>query len=177
MTEPRYRPKKFDELLVYIAEKSKDDPKLGDKKLNKLLYFADMTAYRRTGKPITGAAYQHEEHGPIARPLKKARRSLKGKRLAVKKREYHGYPQTVTVALDDPDPSVFTEEELAIVDEILDAYKDMDGKEMEDIAHQEPGWQMTVDGEAMPYRYALIAREASPRAVKRGKELAKHLGW
>jgi uncharacterized phage-associated protein len=177
MAEPRYSPEKFDELLVYIADRSKDDPRIGDMKLNKLLYFADVTAFRRTGQPITGARYQHEERGPIARALIKAREKMEGTRLRTEKRDYYGYPQRVTVAIDEPDLSKFTKDELVIVDEVLERFKNMSGTDMEDIAHQEPGWQMTGDSEVIPYRFALLAREASPRAVERGKELAKRFGW
>lgn len=177
MPEPRYRPQKFDELVVYIASKTADDEKCGDKKFNKLLYFSDATAYRRTGKPITGAKYQHEEHGPIARAFLKARRSLVGKRVKTVERKYYGFDQTGTVAIDEPNLSVFEPGELEIVDEVIERFKGLDGKEMEQIAHQEPGWQMTGDHEQMPYREMLLVKRASPRAIERGKELAERFGW
>jgi uncharacterized phage-associated protein len=178
MAEPRYQPRKFKELLVYVAAKSRDDPKLGDMKLNKLLYFADVTAFRQRGKPITGARYTHHVHGPLARPLVPARKELvRNDRLKVETRKYYGRDQTYTEAIDQPDPDLFDEGELAIVDEIIEKFKDFDGTDMEDVTHQEPGWQMTSDGEVIPYRATLVARTASPRAVQRGKELAKRFGW
>ncbi|MEP6936295.1 MAG: type II toxin-antitoxin system antitoxin SocA domain-containing protein [Nitrospirota bacterium] len=47
-----------------IAHKGKTDPRLGSVKLNKLLYYADFTAYRNLEKAITGAEYQHLPEGP-----------------------------------------------------------------------------------------------------------------
>ena len=178
MAEPKYERGKFKELLVYVAQRTQGDLKCGDMKLNKLLYFADVTAYRRRGRPITGARYQHQPHGPTAKPLVPARRELvRSGRLDTKKRDYHGREQLSTEALDDPDTSLFEKDELAIIDEVLDKFKDLDGTELEQVAHQEPGWQMTSDGEVIPYRSTLLARTASPRAVARGNELAKFLGW
>ena len=178
MAEPRYRGDKFKELLVYVASKTADDPKLGDMKLNKLLYFADVTAYRRRGEPITGAKYHHQAHGPLAKPLLLARDELVRKdRLKIAYRDYHGHRQRVTEATDEVRIGLFDPDEIAIVDEVIERFRSFDGTEMEQIAHQEPGWQMTTDGEVIPYRAALLARTASPRAIERGKELAERFGW
>lgn len=178
MAEPRYNPDKFKELVVYIASKTGDDPKCGDMKLNKLLYFMDVTAFRRTGKPITGAPYQHQKMGPIAEPLLPARRELEHeRRVVVRSRDYKGKTQTATEAKSNPRTTLFEADELSIVDEIIEKFSDFDGKAMERIAHDEPGWKMTKDGERISYRTSLIAKSASPRAIQRGHELASRLGW
>lgn len=178
MTEPSYNGRKFREMLVYIAGKSQDDPRCGDLKLNKLLYFADMTAYRRRGTPITGAKYQHQPHGPIAAPLIPARRQLESeKRVKAKKRRYFTKAQTCTEVLSSVDASLFEPDELAIMDEVIAKYWDWDAKAMENEAHREPGWRLTDDGETIPYRSALIGRTASPGAIALGHELATRLGW
>jgi uncharacterized phage-associated protein len=178
MTEPSYNGRKFREMVVYLAARSKDDPRCGDKKLNKLLYFADMTAYRRRGAPIAGAEYQHQPHGPIAKPLIPARRQLEGEnRVKVGPRQYFTRAQTCTEAIKPADTSVFDPDEIAILDEVVTKYWDFDAKAMEDEAHKEPAWRMTKDGEPISYRSALIGRKASPKAIVRGHELAAHLGW
>jgi uncharacterized phage-associated protein len=178
MAEPSYNPEKFKELLIYIASRTEGDQACGDMKLNKLLYFADVTAFRRTGQPISGATYQHEERGPIARALLKARRDLEGqRRLRTCEREYGGFPQTATEATDEVRPGVLSAEEIAIADEVIERFKDFDGGAMETIAHEEPGWRMTKDGERIPYRLSLLAKRASPGAITRGRELAERFGW
>jgi uncharacterized phage-associated protein len=178
MAEPRYNPQKFKELLVYVASQTGSDERCGDMKLNKLLYFADVTAFRRTGHPISGAKYQHQRMGPIAEPLLPARRDLeRDGRLVTCKREYQGYSQKATEAKGDIRPGVLTEDELAIIDEVISRFRDYDGRAMEEIAHEEPGWRMTSDGDRMPYRLSLLAKQASPRAIDRGKELAERFGW
>jgi uncharacterized phage-associated protein len=178
MPEVRYKPAKFREMLLYLANKTGDDPRCGDKKLNKLLYFADVTAFRRRGAPIAGATYKHLKHGPIAKPFLKARGQLKAEeRVRERKRPYHDKTQTCTEALGEPDTSMFDADELAILDEIVAKYWDYNGAEIEEAAHNEPGWALTRENEEIPYRAALIAKKASPRAVAVGHEIADRLGW
>lgn len=178
MAEPSYNPEKFKELLVYVASRTGDDEMCGDMKLNKILYFADVTAFRRTGQPITGATYQHEKRGPIARALLKARRDLEGqRRVRTCEREYGGYRQTATEATGELRPGVLSDAELAIADEVIARFKDFDGGAMETVAHDEPGWRMTKEGERIPYRLSLLAKRASPKAIARGRELAERFGW
>jgi hypothetical protein len=76
VSDVRYDPEKFRELVVYVASKFEDDPPLGDVKLNKILYFSDFLTYNRLGSPITGARYQKQKLGPIAVPLLMAREQL-----------------------------------------------------------------------------------------------------
>jgi hypothetical protein len=66
------------------------------------------------------------------------------------------------MSLTAPEREVFSETEFQIINERLDKYAELDGREMEQVAHQEPGWQMTSNGEEMPYERALLARTASP---------------
>lgn len=72
-----YSEEKLRELILYIAYKSKADPRCGAVKLNKLLYYADFTAYRLLGRSITGAEYQHLQEGPAPRRGLPAQEKLK----------------------------------------------------------------------------------------------------
>ena len=65
--------------MLYIAARSGEDPDFGDTKLNKLLAFTDMLAYANLGHSITGAEYQRQPHGPLARPLLPARRRMEAR--------------------------------------------------------------------------------------------------
>jgi len=55
--------------VLYLSQRSADDPGFGMVKLNKLLYRADFEAYRLLGHSITGAVYEKQDFGPVARPL------------------------------------------------------------------------------------------------------------
>ena len=57
------RDKKLKELVLYIAQKSEDDPSFGATKLNKILFAADFYFFGQTGRSITGASYVHRGKG------------------------------------------------------------------------------------------------------------------
>jgi len=52
-------------------------PQFGSTKLNKVLFQADFTAYRRRGDSITAFEYQALERGPTLRKMKPVLRGLK----------------------------------------------------------------------------------------------------
>ncbi|HZQ34888.1 MAG TPA: hypothetical protein VFD32_03070 [Dehalococcoidia bacterium] len=47
--------RKLGELILYVAEKSSDDPRFGATKLNNILFFSDFLAFGQLGRSITGA--------------------------------------------------------------------------------------------------------------------------
>nr|MBC8452856.1 DUF4065 domain-containing protein [Chloroflexota bacterium] len=66
MSKPvRFSGRKFRELLLYVSERSKEDPRYGATKLNKILYYADFGAFRILGAPITGARYRRLHEVPV----------------------------------------------------------------------------------------------------------------
>jgi uncharacterized phage-associated protein len=169
---------KFDELLIYIAERSADDPKFGDLKLNKLLYYADIAAYRERGATITGSRYQHLRHGPGSRSLWPARKKLQEEgAVEIKPRRFYEFWQRVTRAKRPARREVFEPGELEIVNRVLERYRNFNGSEMADISHDEPGWKMTTEGEDIPLETALLAQRSSRAAIRQGRTLAERFNW
>ena len=64
---------RFVELMAFIARGSIADPTFGAVKLNKILYYADFSAYRMFGQPLTGATYFKLQEGPAPREMLQAR--------------------------------------------------------------------------------------------------------
>lgn len=148
------------ELIVYIAERCKDDPRFGAIKLNKILYYADTGAYLRLGKPITEATYQHLPEGPAPRELLIAQRELLDDgAVGQEQRVYYNHVQKPLVARRGPDLSHFDQSELDIVDEVIKDLWNMNGKEASDRTHQEWGWRLTADGDEIPYRMSWLSPE------------------
>lgn len=171
---------KFRELIVYIANKTGDDPRFGDIKLNKILYFADFRAYEQLGQAITGVRYQKLELGPAPRALLPVREELEHEgAVRVSKRWAGRHRQTVTKAVRDPDTDLFTDAELALVDEIIDDLRARSADDVSDLSHeQSPGWNLVELGEDIPYSTALIDPEPpSPATLQRSREIAAQLGW
>lgn len=64
------RPDKLRQLILLISRASEGDSPFGSVKLNKILFFSDLTAYRRWGRTISGEEYQKLEHGPSPKRMK-----------------------------------------------------------------------------------------------------------
>jgi uncharacterized phage-associated protein len=169
---------KFRELVVYVAEKSADDPRFGAVKLNKILYYSDFIAYRRLGHSITDDEYQNLEEGPAPRHMLNAQRDLEqAGAVKVETREYFNNQQKRMVALRGPKPGVLDATELAIVDEVITELRPLNAREASDRSHREFGWRTTNVGEAIPYRTAWISSEPlSQEQIQVGVELAERRG-
>lgn len=175
----RYDEAKFTEMVLYVAERLRNDRAGGATKLNKSLYFADFAHVRRTGRPITGAAYQKLPHGPAPRRLKPVRRRLVAEgdaELVVE--DFLGYEQHRLVPRRAADLSAFTADEIETVDKVLDDLANLTAVQVSDLSHEEPGWQLTQDGDTIPYETAIIAkRQAStPTSMRLAAQVAQRYG-
>ncbi len=156
---PQYDEDKLRELVLHIASQSEDDVHFGAVKLNKLLFYADFIAYRKFGRPITGAEYQKLDHGPCARPLKPLLQRMEAeKAVAEQVTDRWGYPQKRTIALREPILGKFSPEEIALVDSIIKTCRVRNARSMSDLSHNFVGWQLAKIGESIPYSVALVSR-------------------
>jgi hypothetical protein len=99
-----------------------DPAELGATKLNKILWFADLEHYHRTGRSITGArAYTKMPHGPVPRGIVAALAALRHEnKIAQSTENYYGFPKTMFLALTRPDFSAFAPDEIATIDAVAD---------------------------------------------------------
>lgn len=167
--------RKFEELILYIAERSETDPNFGDTKLNKILFFSDMTAFVRRGQPITGHLYKKEKYGPVAKALLPVRkRMISENACATRSKAVATREQTRTISLRPPNLSIFDAEEIAIVDEIIALFWDQKAIEVSDLSHRLPAWIIKEIGEEIPYEAVFIdRRELTPREEQRAAEIAE----
>ncbi len=148
---------KLEELILFIASRSEDDPRFGSTKLNKLLFFADFSAYVRLGTSITGHTYMRLPNGPAPRAmLPTIKRMVVAKLLAIKERAHYGRTQRVPIALRDAEVRLFSAEEIAIVTEVLDGLRRKNAKGISSLSHQFDGWKLAKDREDIPYEVALV---------------------
>ncbi|MEO7994174.1 MAG: Panacea domain-containing protein [bacterium] len=166
------------QLILYIAHKCLDDPHFGATKLNKILFWSDFTAYARTHRPITGAAYMKLPQGPAPRRLVPVRQQM------VAAREIYLAPtpkfdkiQQRIVPAAGFNLSLFSAGDIAIVDEIIEAIKGKTGKELSALSHG-LAWQVTPDGGNIAYQAAYLSDEPLSEAdITRANELAAQRGW
>lgn len=72
------------------------------------------------------------------------------------------------VPLRAPDTSVFTAAELETIEGVLADLDGLNARQVSDLSHDEAGWQLTDDGEIIPYEAALVgARQARTPTTER----------
>ncbi|HXX79917.1 MAG TPA: Panacea domain-containing protein, partial [Thermodesulfovibrionales bacterium] len=128
--------RKLKELILYIADKCKDDPSFGATKLNKILFLADMNYYALHGKSITGSTYIHKPNGPVAKRMLPALHSLKKEKSATILEDlYFGYVRKKVVPGRGPNMSLFTEEQISLVTFLVEKTMGMTATEISRWSH------------------------------------------
>ena len=124
---------------------------LGNVKLHKILYFADMLHYLDTGQPLTGAEYQRQKFGPTARHLSRELKALEQEgRLSVSKVPYHGFLKSDYKSLQEPTRHRISQAQIRLIDEIVDFVCDRTAAEISDFSHDDV-WSSVPMGERIPY--------------------------
>jgi hypothetical protein len=180
VAEVTYDGAKFKELVLYLAEQSTEDDGFGMVKLNKLLYLADFEAYRLLGRPITGATYERQEFGPVARSLPLALDELAARGYVTWQLVPSGpHTRKVPTAAERPDTSLFSEAEMGIINAALGSLRDLGGRTASEWSHKESvGWNEVEDGQEIPYHSAVFSAAPIPQEdVERARHLALERGW
>lgn len=168
-----YNEDKLTELVLYIATQTQGDRAAGATKLNKYLYFADFSAVRRLGRPITGADYQKLRFGPAPRRLAPVREQLLrlGDARLEERVDALGYVHHELIPLRQPRTNLFTADELSLVDQVIDALRESSASEVSELSHREAGWQLVDEGESIPYELAFVLApgEAEPTPAIRAE--------
>ena len=148
---------KLRELILYIAEQSEGDPRFGQTKLCKILFYADFLFYQKTGRSITGQQYRKAPDGPLAADAEATLQALKDEgSLAMAHREYHGRTQQRPVALREPDLEAFSGKEIALVNDVIRDLWEQNATEVSQISPDFMGWHVAAMGEVIPYETLLV---------------------
>jgi hypothetical protein len=153
---------KLKELVLYFSQQSLEagDEGFGMVKLNKLLYRADFESFRLLGRSITGAVYEKQEYGPVARDLLIVLDELAASGYLTWQLIPRG-PRTRKVPTATPagapDLGQFAPDELEIMRMALDDLAVYGGKQVSRWSHQHSaGWRAKEIGEVISYESELI---------------------
>lgn len=175
-----FNPAKFKELVLLLAQRSASDPRMSRVKLNKLLYRADFEAFRRLGHSITGATYIKGEHGPMASELPVAEQELgRSGYLSWRFAQAGPHEQKIPVAKEPPDETLFTAEELQVINDALTELLPHGGKAASEWSHEESaGWNLVDSGKPIPYETAFISmKQPSTSLFRHAERLARKRNW
>lgn len=166
------------ELILYIADKCRDDPTFGAVKLNKVLYHSDFRSFERFGIPITGADYQRLERGPAPLALKIVEREMESQgEINVRTVPYGPYSQKRVTALRDADLSFFSAQDIAIVDAVIGELWGQTALRVSEGSHGRP-WKTRNNGDRIPYEAAYLSNEpVTEEDVDRTSQLVRAHGW
>jgi uncharacterized phage-associated protein len=171
---------KFKELVLLLAERSKEDRRMSRVKLNKLLYRADFEAFRILGHSITGATYVKGEHGPMAKELPGAEHELERRGYLKWRIEQAGpHEQKIPVANEPADADQFPPDELLIIDAALSELAAYGGKGAREWSHKESvGWNEVKDDQEIPYHSAMFSMDPIPdEDIDLARALAIKRNW
>ncbi len=165
---------KLKELIIYISNKSKDDPHFGSIKLNKILFYSDLWAFGIFGKPITEAEYLHRPLGPAPKNLKAIQKEMvetdktikmefRPSKLGTQKRP----TPTREIAL-----GIFSDEELKHIDQVIENFKDFNSDDTSKFSH-DFRWLTTNEDEIIPLETVFLSgRPLTDKEIMYGQALA-----
>jgi len=152
---PKINEKKYQEIILYLAEKLGGKIK-GKKKLAKLLYFVDFDFFEKFEKSLTGDTYKALPMGPFPVTMEKVLADMtKERKIVVKfEKERADYNPTEIYLAKEKISGSFTEEEKQILDRVILKYGHLSGKQLEDLSHAEAPYIGTAPNQEIAYELA-----------------------
>lgn len=154
------RNKKIKDMILYVSDKSKDDPAFGSTKLNKILFTADFYYYGLTGKSITNSTYIHLDRGPAPKGMVDILNELiqEGK-IEIKDAMYWGFKQKRVFPKVTYNLSGFSENEKSFVDAVIKKFELWNGSELTNWTHALIPWILTSKNEEIPYHSIFMLQD------------------
>lgn len=140
---------KIEAVIAYIAESESNLYKV---KLMKMLRFSDVLAFIENGHAMTGMVYRHATMGAL--PI--GHYSLMNhEKLNVQEEMSYNYDTILHVyPTEGMACSVLSDREKAILDKIIEKFRNYKAKGIVDYMHEEKAYKETSAGEIIPFSLA-----------------------
>lgn len=171
---------KFLDAIHFIIHFCQSKPEvLGKTKLHKCLYYSDMLHFVVEGKPLTGVDYVKAQFGPTARYLEWGLKTLRERgQISVRTEDYFGLGKFVFVSEQAPQSNRLSQEEKALIAEVIAFVCERTAREISEISHAAP-WQNANMGERIPYSSAHLllppTRQPSERDIAYAEQQMRRL--
>ena len=147
----RFDLEKVENCIGYIADKTNN---LYKTSVNKYLWYVDFYNYKYNCKSITGLRYEKYTYGPIIEN-KDYDLILHLNNKFDKIVEENNFSETTKIKSNQNyDLSLFSKDEIDIIDRVINLFKNKKCSEISDLSHEENGWIFTPNGELISYEYA-----------------------
>lgn len=123
-------------------------------KLNKLLFYADFAHFKYHGRSITGLSYRAIPYGPVPSSYDRLFSWLQQKDLIQINWDHvdQGAGRERFTSMREPDGTIFSEDELASMDAVLEEFGAMPSWDLVNISHQEKAWlELAASREMISY--------------------------
>jgi putative zinc finger/helix-turn-helix YgiT family protein len=143
---------KLREMMLFFAQL----PEMYQTKLNKLLFYADFGFFRDSGVSITGSPYLAFQHGPVPQHYPWIEADLiEGGDMTSEDVFFSGGGSGVVLRTQrTPYMSVFSSEEIAMMQLVAERLGGKTSRRLKDLSHRERAWVDTPKGEMIPYELA-----------------------
>lgn len=149
---PQKNLRKFKEVLLYVLGRVGGKPHVGETVIYKLLYFIDFDYYEKYEEQLIGATYVRNKYGPTPVEFGKVvERMEQDSDLVRVKSKHFQYQQRKYLPLREPDTSVLSGQELALIEEVLARLGDMNASQISAWSHGDLPWRATEPGCAIEY--------------------------
>ncbi len=124
-------------------------------KINKLLWYMDFLCYKVYSVSISGNSYTHSTYGPTADDYELII-SVMLKDALIDKDEViaHDTVREQLKSLTSCDKSIFSEDEIKVMDFVLNKFKDCKCGEISEYSHEEAPYKNTIEGQKISYTLA-----------------------
>jgi hypothetical protein len=178
---PAFDPKRFEDLVLYIAHQTAEDTDFGRLKLAKVLFYSDFAVYRDQGESMSGASYKRMPFGPFPRELEDAEEALSTQgRVFLDYDKDEGEVRKIIPLAPEPDIYRLLEGwQVIVLRDWIVRISSASSKEVSDLSHKHAGWRLAGQtGDDIPFSTALLPEERpTPQDVEEAKQIARDHGW
>lgn len=169
---------KFKRLFHYVIWKAGKRDGFGATKLYKVLWFSEADTYVLKRRPIVGATYIRQKHGPVPNLAVPIREELvREGRIKWWQGRRHNHPIEQFEATISPDMTGFAPDDLKTVNDWIDRVaRDRTATPISEQSH-DYAWTIAKMGEELPF-YAFLAsriREPNDKELEQAKKRALEL--
>lgn len=140
---------KLEAVISYFAKELKCLYKV---KLMKMLWYADMLCFKQYNHSITGLVYSHESMGAL--PVGHYKIMSLNNVLFQEQFDDQSNFSSIQILPNNKIHYEFSKDEQAILDHVLNKFRDFTGKELSEYMHKEKAYVCTSDGELISYKWA-----------------------
>lgn len=133
---------KYKNAILYFV-KNMDKYELGTTKLAKLLYYLDFLSYRDKRESVTKADHYKQQYGPVPQDFFEIIKELREEEAIniQRKKLEDGRETDIYTIHEEPDEDVFNEEEIELMRNLIEKYKDWETDLLVAKSHSELPWR------------------------------------